>query len=186
MNFLAHLYIAEQRDADPAGAVLGDVVRGRDLDHLPEAVGQSIQLHRRIDAVCDRHPVTRAALRQFPPGPRRYAGIVLDLCADHLLARHWGQWHPLPLTEFCARMAQAVATNRAAFDALHRPPPEPARFAKVLEDVQHEAGIDRALLRISERARDPARLQAATRDWRRYVAVLEAQFPQLLRDCLKA
>lgn len=186
MNFLAHLYIAEQRDADPAGAVLGDVVRGRDLGHLPQPVGQSIQLHRRIDAVCDRHPATRDALRRFPPGPRRYAGIVLDLCADHLLARNWGQWHHRPLAEFCAAMAEAVAANGDAFAALQRPPPEAARFAKVLEDVQHEEGIDRALLRISERARDPARLLAATRDWQRYVAVLEPQFPQLLRDCMKA
>jgi len=186
VNFLAHLYIAEQRYADPAGAVLGDVVRGRDLSHLPEDVAQSVRLHRRIDAVCDSHPATRAALRTVPPGPRRYAGIVLDLCADHLLARHWGQWHSTPLHRFCAEMAQAIADSEQAFAAVRRQPPEVARFTRVLEGVQHPEGIERALRRISERARDPQRLLTATRDWQRYVDVLEPQFPALLRDCLNA
>ncbi|WP_420428309.1 ACP phosphodiesterase [Algiphilus sp.] len=186
MNFLAHLYIAEQRAADPAGAVLGDVVRGRDLSHLPEAVAHSIRLHRRIDAVCDRHPSTRQALQQFPVGPRRYAGIVLDLCADHLLARDWAQWHRDPLTDFCQAQAQAIAANSAAFAAIGRPPPQPERFAAILADCAALEGIDRALQRISQRARDPKRLLAATRHWRRHLGALEDGFAALLRDCIAA
>lgn len=186
MNFLAHLYIAEQRAADPAGAVLGDVVRGRDLSHLPDAVSHSIRLHRRIDAVCDRHPSTRHALAQFPAGPRRYAGIVLDLCADHLLARDWGQWHPDPLADFCRRQAQAIAAQRTAFAAVGRPPPEAERFAAVLADCAALEGIDRALRRISQRARDPERLLAATRHWRRHLGALEPGFASLMRDCIAA
>lgn len=186
MNFLAHLYIAERRSADPTGAVLGDVVRGRDLGHLPEAVAHSIHLHRRIDAVCDRHPSTRHALAQFPAGPRRYAGIVLDLCADHLLAREWQQWHAEPLADFCLAQAQAIAANSAAFVAIGRPPPEPARFAAILADCATLDGVDRALQRISQRAREPQRLLAATRHWRRYLGALEPGFAPLLQDCIAA
>ncbi|MHA7832925.1 MAG: ACP phosphodiesterase [Algiphilus sp.] len=186
MNFLAHLYIAEQRAADPAGAVLGDVVRGRDLSHLPAAVAHSIRLHRRIDAVCDRHPSTRHALAQFPAGPRRYAGIVLDLCADHLLARHWREWHPEPLATFCLAQARAIAAHKAAFSAVGRPAPDPERFAAILSDCVTPGGVDRALQRISQRAREPERLLAATRHWRPYLKALDAGFGPLMRDCIAA
>ena len=50
MNFLAHLWLADRADANLAGAVLGDLVRGRALEDWPEQVAYSIRLHRAIDA----------------------------------------------------------------------------------------------------------------------------------------
>lgn len=187
MNFLAHLYIAERRGFDAAGAVLGDAVRGRDLEFLPPAVAHSVRLHRRVDAVCDAHPVTRNALAAMPTHQRRYGGIILDLCADHLLARHWEMWRPEePLATFCQRMAQAVAGNRAAFLAAGLAAPAASRFQAVLEGVANTEGIDRALAHIAGRARHPQALLDATANWQTALPLLDAGMPELLESCCHA
>jgi acyl carrier protein phosphodiesterase len=106
LNFLAHLWLADRTGTSLPGAVLGDVVRGRDLSAYPEPLAQGIRLHRRIDAATDRHPGIAALRAGFAPGQRRYAGIVLDLAGDHALALDWARHHPLPLEQFCGAAAR--------------------------------------------------------------------------------
>ena len=89
MNFLAHLWLAERAALPLAGAVLGDVVRGRLDGRLPPLLERSIALHRRIDVVTDAHPLVIQARARFENGQRRYAGIVLDVLHDHALALAW-------------------------------------------------------------------------------------------------
>lgn len=186
MNFLAHLYIAEARGADAAGAVLGDAVRGRDLSHLPPDVAESVRLHRRIDSTFDRHQHTAAALARIDRRERRYGGITLDLYADHWLATHWAAWHDRPFSDFCAHAAAAVAARTDAFDAAGVPAPTATRFAEVLRGVAEPEGIDRAINRIAQRARQPDALLAACGNWRAHGAELAPGLAEVLRDCLRA
>lgn len=186
MNFLAHLLITERQEAEPAGALLGDAVRGNALSHLPDDVAASIRLHRRVDAVFDAHPGTRTALRDLPAGERRWGRLTLDLYADHWLAKCWHEWHDEPLSDFCARMATAVAARREAFAALALAPPDPARLQATLMGVQTPEGIDAAITRITARARRPEAVRAGCRNWRAHGEILAPHLPAILRDCLRA
>ncbi|MDN5863131.1 MAG: ACP phosphodiesterase, partial [Salinisphaera sp.] len=112
MNYLAHLYLAQRTGTSAAGALLGDFVRGRLAGGLPADVETGIRLHRRVDTYTDSHPEVVAARRSFDPPLRRYAGILIDLYFDHILACRWPQWHPDPLPEFAADCA---AKLRAAW-----------------------------------------------------------------------
>ena len=103
MNFLAHLYLARHSDDALLGAMLGDFVGTSGLDRWNAEVRREILLHRRIDSYTDQHPAVREARALFPEGRRRYAGILLDVYFDHLLARDWPRYHPVDLDRFNAR-----------------------------------------------------------------------------------
>jgi len=90
MNFLGHLVLAGPEENLCLGAMLGDFVRGRAaLQAFPAPVQTGILLHRHIDAFTDTRPEVVALRSWFPAGFRRYAGIIIDLGFDHLLARDW-------------------------------------------------------------------------------------------------
>ncbi|MDB5987227.1 MAG: hypothetical protein JWR16_2280 [Nevskia sp.] len=180
MNFLAHLWLAEQAGAPLAGAILGDFIRGRVLlglpdEHgrsleqghrdLPAALARSILLHRRIDISTDHHARVRAAMAGFEPGARRYAGILLDLIYDHLLARNWPQFSAESLSDFAARAAQDVAQAGAWFEQAGSHAPSAWRFRRLLLSYRSARGIDRAIARTATRLRKPQGLLDAARGW---------------------
>lgn len=190
MNFLAHLWLTERAGLPLAGAVLGDIVRGRLDGRLPPRLERSIALHRRIDVVTDAHPQIVLARSRYGDGARRYAGIVLDVLHDHALALAWpqpqsepqSQSRPETLDAFAARAARAIADPGAWQLAAGRAAPDAARFAALLRSYRDEAGIDEALVRIAARLSQPQRLLDAAAGWRAQMPVIHADSPTLLTD----
>ena len=183
MNYLAHLYLADRAGADLAGAILGDFIRGSDLSRFSTAVEHSIRLHRRLDALTDRHPRVRERVADFPESGRRYAPMILDVLFDHVLARDWSQYSDEPLARFTERAASAVVAEADLFP--ERKPTLPI-FVDLLHSYAHEAGIDHALHRIAQRLRRPEPMQQAAIGWQQYRPALERDLPLLLDDLLKA
>lgn len=185
MNFLAHLWLAERTQTSLAGAILGDEFRGRIPADMPAALALAIGLHRRVDAVTDRHPAIQSARERFPAGARRYGGIVLDIACDHLLARRWDEFSGEALDVFAGRAAQDVEQDRSWADLGHRAP-RADDLRRLLLSYAQEAGIELAIRRTAERLRDPQGLLTAGRDWPRHATALEDAFPALLADVLTA
>ncbi|MGB3380385.1 acyl carrier protein phosphodiesterase [Rhodanobacter sp. UC4437_H4] len=101
MNHLAHALLAGDDEALQLGGLLGDFVRGQpDPAQFPPRVIRGIRLHRAIDGYTDAHPAVLAAKAQLPPPYRRYAGILLDMWFDHLLAREFPRWSAQPLEDY--------------------------------------------------------------------------------------
>lgn len=113
MNFLAHLRLGPDDPQQALGGLLGDFVKGPMTSiALPDPVRQGIWLHRSIDAFTDRHPLVARSKARVTGERRRYAGIMVDMFYDHLLARHWEQFDDQPLADFTARMYRAVLTQQ--------------------------------------------------------------------------
>jgi acyl carrier protein phosphodiesterase len=113
MNYLAHLHLGGHTPEQLLGSLYGDFVKGSLEGRFSPETTAAIVLHRRIDRYTDSHPLVLAALRLFPAARRRYAGIVLDVFFDHLLARHWRDYHPQTLDHFTARVYQALRDEPA-------------------------------------------------------------------------
>lgn len=150
MNFLAHLYLARHSDDAMLGAMLGDFVGTTGLDRYNAEVQREIRLHRKIDSYTDRHPAVLAARSHFPDGRRRYAGILLDVYFDHLIARDWPRYHPVALDEF----------NRHFYGVLLAQPELPERLQKIapsfvrndwLGSYRDRDMVDHAVTRIATR-----------------------------------
>lgn len=128
MNYLAHFHLAQASDDWIVGALLGDFVKGPLRGAWPAGWEQGMRLHRRIDAVSDRHPLRQQMAQTLPQSYRRYAGILLDVYGDYVLSRHWALFNDEPLAVFKTRVYGLLARHR---DAL---PPPAARMATRLID----------------------------------------------------
>ena len=131
MNHLAHAFLAGANDEVLLGGLLGDFWRGAPDPHWPAAIRAGVVLHRKIDVYTDSHADVAAARALFAPPLRRYAGILLDVYFDHVLAAQWPRHAREPLAALSARVQRRLQANR------HWLPPQLNRFA----DYFHHAGL---------------------------------------------
>jgi acyl carrier protein phosphodiesterase len=151
MNYLAHLYIADANHDSLIGHLLGDFVKGAPGPRYSESIRQAILFHRKIDSFTDAHAATRAARKRFDPYWRRFAGIMVDLCYDHFLARHWRRFNTETLAGF---------THRVYAELKRTPVHLPERLALILPHMAshdwlgqyvHLQSVGTALDRIASR-----------------------------------
>jgi acyl carrier protein phosphodiesterase len=169
-----------------AGALLGDYWRGALPPEMPPDLALSVRLHRRIDAVTDRHPQVQAARAGFADGERRYAGILLDLLYDHLLAQDWARYSAEALPDFARRAARHVVSEARWFEQAGGPVPQAGSFGALLVSYGSEAGLEQAVRRTAQRLRKPQVLLDAMRGWRGRLPRLREDLPVLLEDLRKA
>ena len=112
MNYLAHLLLSGSHLDRQVGGLLGDFVKGPLRGDYLLAIEQGITLHRQIDSLTARLPAITQLYSLFEPPWRRYAGIVIDIAFDHLLAQRWQHFHPTPLPEFCTTFYHHLAFHR--------------------------------------------------------------------------
>lgn len=155
MNFLAHALLAGNSPALIVGGVAGDWIKGALPGALPPDLARGVALHRAIDTFAESHPAFRRSRARVSAERRRYAGVLVDVFYDHLLAQNWSAIHHRPLDEYC------VSVYRLIKDRLGELPPasHPALMLMAKEDwlssyAQIE-GIADVLARMSRRARQP-------------------------------
>src|SRR5574343_306846 len=107
MNFLAHALLAGEEPALIVGGVVGDWVKGALPAGLPADLARGVALHRAIDSHAETHLAFCRSRNRISPARRRYAGILVDIFYDHLLARDWPQ--PEPLSETTRRIYAHLA-----------------------------------------------------------------------------
>ena len=113
MNYLAHLYLAKDSAELMIGSILGDFVKGSQKDQYPSEIKNGIELHRKIDSYTDAHVMTRASRKLYSPLRRRFAGIIVDLCYDHFLYRHWSKFAETPRVSFIANAYELLKAHQA-------------------------------------------------------------------------
>lgn len=182
MNFLAHFHLAWPDEMLVVGGLEGDFHKGALPGALPSELLQGVRLHRAIDAFTDSHAEVAGLRRQFPQGLRRYAGILIDLCFDHFLARHWEAHSDISLVEF----------NRVVYGMLERQQgllsDRAARMAgwlcsyDMLNHYQHWDTIPASAMRIGERLRGDNPLTETDRHLSELLPELERSFAVFYPD----
>ena len=104
MNYLAHLYLAEDSDESLLGNLLGDFVKGRLGEQYSPEIIKGIKTHRKVDLYTDSHPNFLACKKLLRPDRRRFAGIIVDMSFDHFLAKNWSDYSELELHDFTNRV----------------------------------------------------------------------------------
>ena len=182
MNFLAHALLAGETPALIVGGVAGDWVKGVLPGALPEDLAQGVALHRAIDVFAETHPAFCASRARMSLARRRYAGVLVDIFYDHLLARDWCEHHPQTLERYCAHIYRQI--ERRLGDL-----PESARPALVWMArenwLQRYAEIDDiadVLLRMSHRVRRDNPLAGGEAELCAGITAFEADFRAWLAD----
>lgn len=176
MNYLAHFHLARADDDWIVGALLGDFIKGPLRGAWPPGWEDGMRLHRRIDAISDSHPLRQRYARELTPEYRRYAGIMLDVCCDYLLSRHWHEFHDEPLPVFARRVYAVLARHQAEL-----PAPAQRMAQRLIEyDVLGIFGrwntVTATLERIGTRLRRSNPLATAGGELERHLPQLEQDF----------
>jgi acyl carrier protein phosphodiesterase len=185
VNYLAHFHLARAEDDWIVGALLGDFVKGPLRGEWPAGWEHGMRLHRRIDALSDRHPLRQEAARALPQIYRRYHGIVLDVCCDYWLSRHWSRFCAQPLPEFSARVYDVLRHHQAQL------PAPAARMAQRLIEYDVLGIFDRwdtvaaTLERIGTRLQRANPLAAAGSELPPYLPQLEANFLEFYPELMQ-
>ncbi|WP_218606543.1 ACP phosphodiesterase [Massilia sp. CF038] len=167
------------------GALLGDFVKPHSALAFSAEVEREIVIHRKVDAFTDSHPLVLHAKTLFPGPSRRFAGILLDVFYDHLLAANWAQYAEVPMAPFIDQFYMTLQRN---IDIL---PPRLAQAAPYMirQDwlgsyVQY-AGVEIAIRRMSTRLSKNGDLMCAGLDdlaanYEALASGFHAFFPQLI------
>ncbi|MDX1803952.1 MAG: ACP phosphodiesterase [Alcanivorax sp.] len=186
MNYLAHLSLSRPTVASRVGNLLGDFMRGVEVDTLPQAVRLGLANHRLVDRLTDTHAAVRDARALFSPARRRFAGVALDVLFDHFLWRHWSLFYSEPRDATIRLYYRQLVEGRELMP--------PAMAAAVTRLVEHDllsayarlAGVSQALDVMAGRIRFANRFAGIGEELDRHYAQLEALFleffPRLHRD----
>ncbi|MFO0823118.1 MAG: ACP phosphodiesterase [Gemmataceae bacterium] len=150
MNFLAHLHLADPEPGLMLGGIVADFARNPEVALLPTDMQLGVRLHRLIDGFTDRHPIVHRSLSRVSGRLGWFAGIVIDVYYDHILAREWSRYSAEPLRDFATRAYGHLE------DAFSLTPPDAQEFIRRFIDNDYLVGystiegITRAFSRLSD------------------------------------
>ena len=111
MNWLAHLLLAEPNPEGRLGNLLGDLVKGEAKKALSPGLQQGIECHQAIDIFTDCHPIVKRSKRRIDSEYRRFAGILIDVFYDYILANNWQDYSDISLAEFTTSLYVSWSSN---------------------------------------------------------------------------
>jgi acyl carrier protein phosphodiesterase len=176
MNYLAHLYLADTSEEFLIGSFLGDFVKGSIGDRYSREISSGINFHRKVDMYADTHEKTIASRNLFGREKRRFAGIILDICYDHFLSKHWSEYSDTDLPEFIDHAYGLLQKYRDIF---------PERLKEVLPRLINQnwlgtyltlEGVEITLNRIAKRISKKNSLEGSMSEIRSNYADLETNF----------
>lgn len=185
MNYLAHLFLADNNAHSLLGNLMGDFVKGNVKGKYPSTISNGILMHREVDKFTDSHSVVELSKKRVNTERRRYAGILVDVFYDHFLAINWHQYSKISLDEQIDEWMCTIGESE--FDLI------PERMLVVLDKIknqrllqsyQTENGIALILERISGRIRFQNDLADGIQDFKSCYEQLNDDFnvffPELL------
>ena len=185
MNYLAHLFLADDTPESLAGNLAGDFVKGALGDRFTPGIRAGIRQHRCIDAFTDSHPAVGAFRRVLTPDFGHYSRIIADVFFDHFLSLEWPEYASGSIPDF---LAHVYASLDPLADQL------PGRLPLVYPRLRDEnwllsygsvEGIHTALFHLSKRVRRDVHLERATplltSARRELVRGFHAFFPDVIR-----
>lgn len=182
MNFLAHALLAGDDPALVVGGVAGDWVKGVLPAGLPPDLARGVALHRAIDQHAESHPAFCNSRSRVSAARRRYAGVLVDIYYDHLLACEWMSHHHQSLSEFSAGVYRQI---EARIDELPADAPRVMRLMAEQDWLLSYAsmdGIADVLARMSRRIRQPNPLLGGEQELLADMEGFRADFRHWLAD----
>ncbi|MDS0525524.1 ACP phosphodiesterase [Clostridium sp. SHJSY1] len=100
MNYLAHIYLAEDNKENMLGNFLGDFVNKSLENKFDDSIKRGIFMHRKLDTFTDSHEDFIRSRSRISSVNRRLAGVLIDIFYDHYLAKNWNEYSSISLEEY--------------------------------------------------------------------------------------
>lgn len=182
MNFLAHALLAGDSPALIVGGVVGDWIKGPLPGALPDDLAKGVALHRAIDTYAETHPAFQRSRSRVSAPRRRYAGVLVDVFYDHLLAKNWSSIHQQPLDEYCATVYRLIKDRLNDLPGSAHPALTLMAKEDWLTSYTQLEGIADVLARMSRRARQPNPLANGEQEFLADITGFSGDFHEWLVD----
>ncbi len=184
MNFLAHAYLSGSDPEILIGNLIGDFVKGKQLDSYSIPVKNGILLHREIDNYTDHHHITLKSKQRLRSKFRHYSGVIVDMFYDHFLAFEWQKYHRYNLKEYTENVYSILSQHKSEL---------PERFLYMLRYMKEQnwlyhykeiEGINRALTGMARRTKFNSYMEHASKElqahYKEYHKEFEEFFPNII------
>ena len=186
MNYLAHLYFSDATPESRVGNLMPDFVKGP-ARRQPCCAGviQGMHTHYEVDRFTDSHAVVGQSKRLISPIRRRYAGIIVDVCYDYFLVRHWSVFSETPLPEFADQVYSSFR------DYTGDAPPLMQRVLRLmaeqdwLQGYGTTTGIGRALDGLSGHIKRANTLRGAVEEMEIHCDTMDRHFLDFFPDLIR-
>lgn len=111
MNYLAHLFLAKDHSCSLVGNLMGDFLKGVNIDQLPTGIQLGIRNHKLVDHFTDSHQEISRLKKVISEERKRYAGIITDVVFDFFLIQHWGCFTGVEFDRFVNRVYEKLMEN---------------------------------------------------------------------------
>lgn len=108
MNYLGHLYLSDKEPYFLIGGFIADAIKGKKYEIYPKKIQKGILFHRSIDSLTDQNEELRLLKKKLYPAVGKYAGVVLDIYLDHVLAKYWVRFSDIPLNDFSKKAHETL------------------------------------------------------------------------------
>jgi acyl carrier protein phosphodiesterase len=159
MNYLAHMFLAGQREGLIVGNMLEDFISGGIESpqnvNLPREVKLGIRQHRLIDTMTDTDEHVKICKKVFYEEFGKFSPIVVDVLFDHFLIKNWEQFSSESFEDFRPRVYRAFLN----YDYLQ--PPSMLKLINSmrendwLKNYEYTWGLDRAFLNLNNKINRP-------------------------------
>jgi acyl carrier protein phosphodiesterase len=99
MNWLAHIFLSEQKIDFQIGNFLADPLKGRLWENASMDMIKGMKTHKIIDSYTDSHEIVSISKRRL-----REKGllkpVIIDLTYDYFLTKNWNEFCKIPIEEF--------------------------------------------------------------------------------------
>ena len=182
MNWLAHLLLAEPTPKRRLGNLLGDLVKGETRKTLSPQLQREIACHQAIDIFTDSHPIVRHSKQIIQPHYRRFAGILVDVFYDYILASSWQDYSDRHLPDFTTSVYASWSEHLEPLPLYARGVIRRLIAEDCLASYGYLSGIENTLARISwrlnRRSKGTYDLTTAISELTNNYAALERDFQQ--------
>lgn len=176
MNFLAHLFLSENKTNLIIGNFIADAIKGKKYLNFDKEIQKGILLHREIDTFTDQHPIVRQSKRRLDAKYNHYSGVIIDIFYDHFLAKNWSCFSNIPLELYASEIYNILQNNSHNY---------PNKINQLLYymakenwllNYQHKEEISKVLKRMNHRAMHNSRMDEAIVDLNLHYDEFEKDF----------
>jgi acyl carrier protein phosphodiesterase len=185
MNFLAHLALAAPDEGLLVGNFIADHVKGNRWQAFAPSVQAGILLHRAIDHFTDTHPLSRQSAQRLRPRYHHYAGILVDVFYDHLLAASWHQYMEIPLPVFSCEIYALMKRNDKLLPPTSRLFLQHAVERDILAAYAEIQAIESVLRSIARRIGRPSGIETAVEELIAYYDKFTKEFSQFWVEIIR-
>lgn len=184
MNFLAHLYLTkDQAEEVILGNFIADAVKGKKaFENHSEAVQLGMNIHRSIDYIADKQPLFQKGCKRLYSNYSKFAGIIMDIFYDHILALNWEQYATISLDEFAQQQYQIIKRHEQLLPSKTAYWFEYMLQENILVSYASEDKIEEVLKGMDRRTKYISGMSTAINELRQYKAEYELEFPPFFEN----